>query len=83
MSFTQTVLSEGPGPSRRNPGEMAETGKYVNTAGSTGGTLTARFLKTVDRIEGSGIIQRVISGKTVVITTVADADGDYTLYGRS
>ena len=82
MSFTDTFIGNGPGPTRLNEGEHGEIHSYVNTAGFTGGTITAKFLKVIDRVEGDGILTHSISGKTVTITTDANAAGNLTLYGR-
>lgn len=78
MAFAATILCEGPIPDKDN---AKETYSYANTSGSTGGTVTAKWLSRITRIEGTGILTRTISGRTVTIVTDVNANGNIDLYG--
>jgi len=88
MAFTAT-RDTTPGNVQRLPGGFIEAKwNFVNTSGSTGGTIASGmgFVREA-RVTNTGATTALehlasISGETVTLTTTADVDGDITIVGR-
>lgn len=75
MSFTATSIGNS---ARPEPPAKVEDVHYVNTAGSSGGTITAKFLDRVTRVRGN-YLSATVSGKTATIVTDVNAVGEVEL----
>ena len=78
MAFTATRQSDGPIPDGNNAKEIW---RYSNTGGSSGGVITATWLKTIDLVVGA-YLDRTISTNQVTLTTNTNSTGEVELFGR-
>lgn len=79
MAFTATNVM---GTRRDNDGQAAERVTYVNTAASTGGTISTKELTRINYVRGNVLSYAIQNNKTdVVITTDANASGYVDLIG--
>lgn len=81
MAFTTTLLNQQQGPIP-DGGFAKEIWRYENTLGSTGGTVTAKYLKSIVAVVGP-YLNRTISGATTTITTDVNAVGEIEIFGRT
>lgn len=77
MAFTVTIKTEFPQPQ----GEfMEEVHGYVNDSGSTGGTITTRYIKNIQAVIGN-FLDESHTATTATIVTDIDASGDVIIRG--
>lgn len=77
MAFTTTLKTEFPTPQ----GEfMEEVWDFVNDSGSTGGTITTRFIKNIQTVTGN-FLRETRTPTTVVIVTDVNASGSVIIRG--
>lgn len=77
MAFTTTIKTEFPQPQ----GEfMEEVWDYVNDSGSTGGTITTRFIKNIQAVIGN-FLDESRTATTVTIVTDVNASGSVIIRG--
>lgn len=83
FSATQTAIPAEPPPQVQMGHYSGEVVKFVNTGGSTGGTVTAEILTVVEFVTGVGVSSCTVATNVATITTAADASGFVILWGHT
>lgn len=77
MAFTPTIKTQYPQPQ----GEfMEEVWGFLNDSGSTGGVITARYIKNIQSVTGN-FLDESHTATTVTIVTDVNSSGDIIIRG--